>query len=129
MLSSLTSQLSLRHARKERKPILRRDKQLSNDFIKEFGEFLYDNVDSIQHIFGVAFAESMLELAEIISSRHSTMSWAKTVNDATEGLLNRLVPHYPDISDRLKRGKELGRELVDCSPGLERWGGSMKTYA
>ncbi len=121
MLSSFSSQLSLRGAPKNRKPLLRREKQLSNHFIKSFGEFIVNNEGGIQHIFSSNYAESLMGLAGIIHSSNATMSWATNVYDETESLINQLVPHYSDISERLKRSKELSRELKECKPGIESW--------
>lgn len=121
MFSDICSFIPSGRAPAHRKPWVSREVSEGRNFIKSFGVFVVDNKEATEHTFGSNYAKSLLELARIISSGNSSKAWARRVHAPTESLVNQLVPHYPDIQDRMKRSRALRRELQGCKPGMEGW--------
>ncbi|MDX6403759.1 MAG: hypothetical protein QOH70_1214 [Blastocatellia bacterium] len=121
ILSSFSRGMNLKRAPKKRRLLLRKERDRSNSCMQKIGEFIAASEDTIRHIFGADFAFSLVELAKAINSGKTTLLWAAGIYTATESLINQLVPHYPDIAERLKRRRELVNELSNCEAGIASW--------
>ncbi len=121
-LSSLTSKVAaFETIPKHRQKIVREEIGIAEDYIVECQKYLNRHLTLIRELFGEKFFQGIKKLIAVSKNRKDTAVWANKIHFETEFLVNSLVPHYDDISERLEISKLLQKELKKCRPGLSNW--------
>lgn len=115
--------VDLRSTPKERRALIREQRDLAHAGLTVVGEFLQENVESIRMLLGASFAQKCMKLAEFLHSSTSEQTLARfaAADVLAESPINSLIPNYHEIQLCLDRGRTLGRKLENCAAGQEYW--------
>jgi len=115
--------VDLRSVPKERRALIREQRDLAHTGLTLVGEFLQENVESIRMLLGASFAQKCMKLAEFLHSSTSEQTLARfaEADVLAESPINSLVPNYHEIQLRLDRASILEKKLENCAAGRRNW--------
>ena len=104
-----------------RKKLFEQENRDATEFLHSCTLFHTSHSYLIERIFGDNIRQLTENVCAIIKTSKPNSDWARKIYNATENLVNNLLPQYPDISARLNRSRKLKKKLENCSIGIKNW--------
>jgi hypothetical protein len=111
----------LKNTPKERKELIKSQREMANVALKSIGEMLEEETEFIVNVLEIECDENFLSLSNLCKTTKKTKATFKQIDEKANALVNRLIPEYTLISERLEKAKQIIYSLKICKPGIQHW--------